>query len=91
LEFEEENSFQVLLQQTSSVMVILNYCSPMEIQRAFQEPHNATVNILAVMAAVDASDRISYYPNEIREVTLMDERYISNMVFDGHEFAYFQY
>jgi hypothetical protein len=27
-------------------MVILRYCSPMEIQRAMQEPQNATVDIL---------------------------------------------
>jgi hypothetical protein len=69
-------------------MVVRSYCSPMEIQRALQQPHNATVDILAVVAAVDASDHISYYPDEIREVTLMDNRYVSNMVFDGHEFAY---
>jgi hypothetical protein len=31
LEFEEEKLFQVLLQQTSSEMVVLNYCSPMKI------------------------------------------------------------
>jgi hypothetical protein len=63
----------------------------MEIQRALQQPHNATIDILLVAAAVDASDRTSYYPNEIREVTLMDDRYVSNTVFDGHKFAYFQY
>jgi hypothetical protein len=55
------------------------------------EPHNATVDILVVVAAVDVSDHTLYYPDEIREVTLMDDRYVSNMVFDGHEFAYFQY
>jgi hypothetical protein len=60
----------------------------MEIQRALQQPHNATVDILAVMATVDASDRTPYYLDEIREVTLMDDRYVSNTVFDGHEFAY---
>jgi hypothetical protein len=69
-------------------MVVLSYCSPMEIQRALQQPHNATVDILAVMATVDASDRTPYYLDEIREVTLMDDRYVSNTVFDGHEFAY---
>jgi hypothetical protein len=53
------------------------------------EPHNATVDILVVVAAVDVSDHTLYYPDEIREVTLMDDRYVSNMVFDGHEFAYF--
>jgi hypothetical protein len=56
-----------------------------------QQPHNATVDILAVVAAMDASDRTPYYPDEIREVTLMDDRYVLNTVFDGHEFAYLQY
>jgi hypothetical protein len=46
-------------------MVVSNYCSHIEIQRALQEPHNATVDILAVVAAVDASDRTPSYPNEI--------------------------
>jgi hypothetical protein len=55
--FEEEKSFQVLLQQTSLEMVVLSYCSPMEIQRALQEPHNATIDILGVVATVDTSDR----------------------------------
>jgi hypothetical protein len=90
LEFEEEKSFQVLPQQTSYEMIVLNYCSPMEIQRALQEPHNATIDILAIVAAVDALGHTSYYPDEIREVTLMDDMYVSNMVFDGHEFIYFQ-
>jgi hypothetical protein len=65
LEFEEEKSFQVLPQQTSYEMIVLNYCSPMEIQRALQEPHNATIDILVVVAAVDASDRTLYYPDDI--------------------------
>jgi hypothetical protein len=69
-------------------MIVLSLCSPMEIQLALQEPHNVTIDILAI---VDASYRTSYYPDEIREVALMDDRYVSNMVFDGHEFAYFQY
>jgi hypothetical protein len=90
-EFEEEKSFQVLLQQKSSKMVGLRYCSPMEIQRAMQEPQNATVDILAVVAVMDASDRTPYYPDEIREVALMDDRYVSKLVFDGHNYAYFQY
>jgi hypothetical protein len=72
-------------------MVVFSFYSFMEIQRALQEPHNATVDILAVVATVDASDHTPYYPDEIREVALMDDRYVSNMVFDGHEFAYFQY
>jgi hypothetical protein len=37
----------------------------MEIQRALQQPHNAIVDILAVVAVVDASDRTLYYPDEI--------------------------
>jgi hypothetical protein len=60
----------------------------MEIQRALQQPHNATIDILAVVAVVDASDHTPYYPNEIREVALMDDMYVSNTVFDGLEFAY---
>jgi hypothetical protein len=32
-----------------------------------------------------------YYPDKIREVALMDDRYVSKMVFDGHDFAYLQY
>jgi hypothetical protein len=63
----------------------------MEIQRALQEPHNTTVDILAVVTAMDASDRTPYYPDEIWEIVLMDDRYVSNMVFDGHKFSYFEY
>jgi hypothetical protein len=91
LEFEEEKSFQVLLQQRSSEMVVLSYCSPMEIQRAVQQPHNATIDILTIVAAMDASNRTPYYPDEIREVALMDDRYVLNTVFDGYEFEYLQY
>jgi hypothetical protein len=72
-------------------MVVLSYCSPMEIQRALQQPHNATVDILAVVATVDASDRTPYFPDEIREVTLMDDRYVLPTVFDRNKFAYLQY
>jgi hypothetical protein len=71
-------------------MVVLSYCSPMEIQRALQQPHNATVDILAIVAAVDASDRTSYFPDEIREVALMDDRYVLPTVFNRHEFSYLQ-
>jgi hypothetical protein len=46
-------------------MVVLRYCSPMEIQRALQEPQNTIVDILTIVAAVDASDRTPYYPAEI--------------------------
>jgi hypothetical protein len=88
-EFDEEKSSQLLLQQRSSKIVVLSYCSPMEIQRALQQPHNTTVDILAVVAIVDASNHTPYYPDEIREITLMDDRYVSNTMFDGHKFAYF--
>jgi hypothetical protein len=37
----------------------------MEIQRALQQPYNATVDILAVVAAVAVSNRTPYYPDEI--------------------------
>jgi hypothetical protein len=37
---------------------------------------------------VDASNHTLYYPDEIREVALMDDRYVSIMVFDRHKFAY---
>jgi hypothetical protein len=46
-------------------MVVLRYCSPVEIHRALQEPQNAIVDILAIVAVVDASDRTSYYLDEI--------------------------
>jgi hypothetical protein len=72
-------------------MIVLSYGSPIEIQHALQQPHNTTVDILAVVAAVDALNRTLYYPDEIREVALMDDRYVLNMMFDGHEFAYLQY
>jgi hypothetical protein len=52
-------------------MVVLSYCSPMEIQHALQQPHNTTIDILAIVAAVDASDRTLYYPDKIREVAWM--------------------
>jgi hypothetical protein len=32
-----------------------------------------------------------YYPDEIRDVTLIEYRYVLNTVFDRHEFAYLQY
>jgi hypothetical protein len=72
-------------------MVVLSNCSPMKVQRALQEPHNASIDILTVVAIVDALHRTPYYPDEIREVTLMDDRYVSKMLFDGHDFAFFQY
>jgi hypothetical protein len=52
-------------------MVVLRYCSSMEIQRALQEPRNTTIDILDVVAAVDASDCTPYYPVEIQELALM--------------------
>jgi hypothetical protein len=71
-------------------MVVLRYYSPMEIQRALQEPQNTTIDILAVVAVVDASNRTSYYPDEIRELALIDDRYVSKLVFDGPDFAKLQ-
>jgi hypothetical protein len=70
-------------------MVVLRYCSPMEIQHAMQEPQDSTIDILALVVAVDASDRTPYYPDEIRELALMDDRYVSKLVFDIHDFANF--
>jgi hypothetical protein len=72
-------------------MVVLRYCSPMEIQRALHEPQNTIVDILAIEVVVDAMDHTPYYPVEIRELALMDDRYVSMFVFDGHDFANFQY
>jgi hypothetical protein len=89
-ELEEKKLFQVL-QKRLSKMVVLSYCSPMEIQCALQQPHNATIDILAVVAIVDASDHTPYFSDEIREVSLMDDRYVLPTVFDRHEFAYLQY
>jgi hypothetical protein len=43
------------------------------------------------VATVDVSDRTLYYSDEIREVALMDDRYVLKLVFDVHYFAYFQY
>jgi hypothetical protein len=65
-----------------SQMVVLRYCSLMEIHHALQEPQDTTVNILAVVAVVDASDRTPYYPNENWEVALMNDRYVLKLVFD---------
>jgi hypothetical protein len=62
-------------------MVLLRFHSPMEIHHALQEPQDATVDILAIVAVMDASDRTSHYPDEIWEVALMDDRYISKFVF----------
>jgi hypothetical protein len=72
-------------------MVVLRYRSPIEIQCALQEPQNTTIDILAIVAAVDASDHTPYYPDEIREVALMDDMYVYKLVFDGRDFANFQY
>jgi hypothetical protein len=63
----------------------------MKIHRALQEHQNTTIDILAIVAAVDASDHTPYYPDEIWEVTLMDDRYVLKFVFDVHYFAYCQY
>jgi hypothetical protein len=62
-----------MLQQRSSKMVVQSYYSPMEIQHVLQQPHNATIDILDVVALVDASDRTPYYPDEIREIAVMHD------------------
>jgi hypothetical protein len=68
---------------------LLRYCSPMEIQHALQELQNTTIDILVVVATMDASDRTPNYPDETQQVTLMDDRYVSKLVFNGHDYAYF--
>jgi hypothetical protein len=70
-------------------MVVLRYYSPMEIQRAMQEPQDSPVDILVVEAAIDASDRTPYFPNEIQELTLIDDTYVLKLVFDVHDFTNF--
>jgi hypothetical protein len=80
-----------MFQQPSSEMVVLRYRSLMEIQHAMQEPQNATVDILAIVSVVDASGRTPYYPDEIQEVALMNDRYVLKLVFNGHNYAYLQY
>jgi hypothetical protein len=56
----------------------------MEIHRTLQEPHDTTIDILAVVVVVDALNHTSYYPDEIWEVALMDDRYVPKLVFDVH-------
>jgi hypothetical protein len=63
----------------------------MEIQCGLQQPNNGIVDILAVVAIMDASNRTLYFSDEIREAALMDDRYVLPTVFDRHEFAYLQY
>jgi hypothetical protein len=70
-------------------MVVLRYYSPMEIQRAMQEPQDSPVDILVVEAAIDASDRTPYFPDEIQELTLIDDTYVLKLVFDVHDFTNF--
>jgi hypothetical protein len=70
--------------RASSEIVVLSYCSPMEIYRALQEPQDTKVGILTIATVVDASNCTPYYPDEIREVPLMDDRLASMLVFDVH-------
>jgi hypothetical protein len=70
-------------------MVVLRYYSPMEIQRAMQELQDSTVDILAVVAAIDASNHTPYFPDEIWELALIDDRYVLKLVFDIYDFANF--
>ena len=57
-------------------MVVLSYCAPLELRRAMIEPQGASVDVLAVVAAVADSDRTPWYPHEVREIALMDDRYV---------------
>jgi hypothetical protein len=43
------------------------------------------------VAVVDALNHTPCYPTEIRELTLMDDRYVLKLVFDRHDFANFLY
>jgi hypothetical protein len=70
-------------------MVVLRYYSPMEIQRAMQEPQDSPVDILVVEAAIDASDRTPHFPDEIQELTLIDDTYVLKLVFNVHDFTNF--
>jgi hypothetical protein len=54
-----------------------------------QKPQDSTIDILDVVAAVDALNCTPYYPDEIQELTLMDDRYISKLVFDVQDFTNF--
>jgi hypothetical protein len=65
-------------------MVVLRYCSPMEIHRALQEPQDTIVDILDVVAFVDAPDHTPYYPDESQEDALMDGRNALKLVFIVH-------
>jgi hypothetical protein len=42
------------------------------------------------VAAVDVSDHTPYFPDEIRDLALIDDRYVSKLVFDVHNFTNFQ-
>jgi hypothetical protein len=53
--FKKKKSFQVLLQQLSSEIVVPSYCSPMEFHCALKQPHNATVDILAILMRFERS------------------------------------
>jgi hypothetical protein len=70
-------------------VAVLRYYSLMEIQHAMQKPQDSTIDILDVVAAVDALNCTPYYPDEIQELTLMDDRYISKLVFDVQDFTNF--
>jgi hypothetical protein len=52
----------------------------MEIQRAMQELQDSTV---------DASNHTPYFPDEIWELALINDRYVLKLVFDIYDFANF--
>jgi hypothetical protein len=56
----------------------------MEIHRALQEPQDTIVDILDVVASVDAPDHTPYYPDESQEDELMDGRNALKLVFIVH-------
>jgi hypothetical protein len=77
----------------ASTMIICNGCFEVLLSHGdsacFAGAQNTTIDILAIVAAVDASDHTPYYPVEIRELALMDDRYVSKLVFNAHNFVNF--
>jgi hypothetical protein len=63
-------------------MFVLSGCAPVVLQDAMQHPNNTCVDVLVVVAVVDASDCTPYYPDEIREIALMDDRLVLHLFID---------
>jgi hypothetical protein len=64
-------------------MFVLSGCAPVALQDAMQHPDNTCVGVLVVVAAVDASDCTPYYPDEIREIALMNnDRLVLHLFID---------